>query len=126
MRTFLLLFILSLILHADHVRWQGDFEKAREEAIKKKKELMVFLMIPECPECMKMLRSTFMNQNYIADINRDYVAVLVSKDQKQSYPIELLYTLEYPAIFFLDTQEIYTKEALFGYIKPETLEKHLK
>ena len=126
MRTLLLLFILSLILHADHVRWQGDFEKAREEAIKEKKELMVFLMTPECPECMKMLRSTFMNQNYIADINRDYVAVLVTKDQKQSYPIELLYTLEYPAIFFLDTQEIYTKAALLGYIKPETLEKHLK
>ena len=126
MRTFLLLFILSLILHADHVRWQGDFEKAREEAIKEKKELMVFLMTPKCPECMKMLRSTFMNQNYIADINRGYIAVLVTKDQKQSYPIELLYTLEYPAIFFLDTQEIYTKEVLFGYIKPETLEKHLK
>ena len=126
MRALLLLFILSLMLHADHVRWQGNFEKAREEAVKEKKELMVFLITPDCPDCIKMLRTTFMDQKYIAYINQNYIAVLVKKDQKQSYPIELLYTLEYPALFFLDTQEIYTKEALSGYIKPETLEKYLQ
>ena len=126
MRTLLLFLALSLMLHADHVRWQGDFEKAREEAVQEKKELIVFLMTDKCSECTKMLRSAFMNQNYIATINRDYVAVLVTKNQKQSYPIELLYTLEYPAIFFLDTKEVFTKEPLFGYIKPETLEKHLQ
>ena len=75
---------------------------------------------------MKMLRSTFMNQAYISYINENYVAVLITKAQTQSYPIELLYTLEYPALFFLDSHEIYTKDALFGYITPETLNAHLK
>ena len=126
MNVLFLLLALNFVSHAEHVRWQGNFEQAREEAVKEKKELMVLLITPECYTCTKMLRITFMNQKYIAYINRHYVSVLVQKNQKESYPIELLYTLEYPALFFLDTQEIYTKEALFGYIKPKTLEKHLK
>ena len=126
MKALLLLLLFISTLQADHVRWQGDFEKAREEAVKEKKELMVLLITSECSECMTMLRTTFMNQKYIAYINQHYVAVLVKRNQKQSYPIELLYTLEYPALFFLDTQEIYTKEALFGYITPAILEKHLQ
>jgi len=126
MKIWLLLTLVLFTLQAEHVRWQADYEAARAQALKEKKELLVLLITPECSACMKMLRTTFMDQNYIADIDRHYVAVLVTKDQKQSYPIELLYTQEYPALFFLDTHEIYTKEALFGYISPKTLEKHLK
>jgi len=126
MKALFLLLILTFVSHAEHVRWQGDFEKARKEAIKEKKELMVLLIAPDCAQCKKMLRTTFMDQKYIIAINQHYISVLVQKGQQKSYPIELLYTLEYPALFFLDTQEIYTKEALFGYIKPKTLEKHLK
>ncbi len=122
-----LLFIfcaLIVTLHADHVRWQGNFEKARQEALKENKAMMVFLITPECSMCMKMLRTTFMDQKYIAYINTHYVSVLVQKDQKMSYPIELLYTLEYPTLFFLDTNEIYTKKPLFGYVSPQSLAKH--
>ena len=126
MRLWLLLTLVVFTLHAEHVRWQADYEAARAEALKEQKELLVLLITPECSACMKMLRTTFMDQNYVAYINRHYVAVLVNKDQKQSYPIELLYTQEYPALFFLDTQEIYTKEALFGYVSPKILENHLK
>jgi len=126
MRPALLLLLLVLMLQADHVRWQGDYEKARLQAQQEQKELLVMLMEPACSACTKMLRTTFMDQNYISYINENYVAVLITKAQTQSYPIELLYTLEYPALFFLDSHEIYTKDALFGYITPETLERHLK
>ena len=126
MKVLLLLLSLGLFLHAEHVQWQGDFEKARVKAIEDKKELMVLLITPECSACKQMIHETFMDQEYIPYINEHYVAVLVIKDQKQSYPIELLYTQEYPALFFLDTQEVYTKEALYGYITPAILEKHLQ
>ena len=126
MRSSFVLLALLTTLYAEHVRWQGDYEKARLQAQEEKKEMLVMLMKPECSACMKMLRSTFMDQGYISYINQNYVAVLITKGQKQSYPIELLYTLEYPALFFLDSHEIYTKDALFGYIPPKTLEYHLK
>ena len=126
MKLVIVLLALFITLYAEHVRWQGDYEKARVEAQQEKKELLVMLMQSESPACMKMLGSTFMNQGYISYINENYVAVLITKGQKQSYPIELLYTLEYPALFFLDSHEIYTKDALFGYITPKTLNAYLK
>ena len=126
MKLVLVFLALLTTLYAEHVRWQGDYEKARVQAQQEKKELLVMLIRPECSVCMKMLRSTFMNQGYISYINENYVAVLITKGQKQSYPIELLYTLEYPALFFLDSHEIYTKDALFGYITPEILNTYLK
>jgi len=126
MKGLLLLLTFGLSLHAEHVQWQGDFEKARVKAIEDKKELMILLITPECSACKQMLRNTFMDQGYITYINQHYVAVLLTKDQKQSYPIELLYTQEYPALFFLNTYEIYTKEALFGYINPARLQKYLQ
>ena len=70
-----LLFSLLLVvsLQAEHVRWQGDYEKAREEAVKEKKLLMVLLMEKECAPCMKMLQTTFKDQPYITRINKKYI-----------------------------------------------------
>ena len=120
-----LLFLVAT-LHAEHVQWQGDYEKARLQALKTHKKLMVFLMEKECTKCTEMLRTTFQDQKYIQQINQDYISVLVLRDQKGSYPIELLYTLEYPTLFFLDTKENYIYKALRGYADAETLKMYLQ
>jgi len=125
MRVALVVLLFVVLLNAEHVRWQGDFEKAREEAVAENKELMVLLISEQCVACMQMLTTTFLDQPYIAYLNQNYVAVLVRKGQRHSYPIELLYTLEYPTLFFLDQEESYTKEALHGYISPKALQVHL-
>ena len=125
MKFWLLLISLLTLLQADHVRWQGDFEKARAQAVQEKKALMVFLVNGNDTISMKMLTQSFRDQAYIPCINKNYVSILIHKDQSSSYPIELLYTLEYPSLFFLDTQELFTKETLSGYISAKTLEKHL-
>ncbi|MGB5965179.1 MAG: thioredoxin family protein [Sulfurimonadaceae bacterium] len=118
-----LLFAVSL--QADHVRWQSDYEKAREKAVKEKKLLMVLLIENECSQCMKMLRTTFKDQSYIKSVNEKYISVLVTNGQKESYPIELLYAIEYPSLFFLDAKEIFTREPITGYVDPDTFEKYL-
>lgn len=117
--------LIAVHLHADHVRWQGDYEKAREEAVKEKKRLMVLLIEKECVPCIKMLRTTFNGQPYIKHINEKYISVLVTKGQKASYPIELLYAIEYPSVFFLDSKEIFERDPITGYADPETFTKHL-
>ena len=67
-----------------------------------------------------------MNQAYIAKINEAYVAVLIIKDQKTGYPIEMLYTLEYPTTFFLTSREVYEREALRGYATAEMFKNYLQ
>ena len=127
MKTVALLSILFVsLLQADHVRWQGDYEKAREEAVKEKKLLMVLLIEDECPECMKMLRVTFRDQPYIKRINEKYISVLVRRGQKESYPIELLYAITYPSLFFLTSKEIFERVPITGYADPAAFKKHLE
>jgi hypothetical protein len=62
-----------------------------------------------------------MNQKYIDTINEKYISVLIIKDQKSSYPIEMLYTFTYPSLFFLDENELFIHEPLRGDITPEKL-----
>ena len=126
MRFWLLFVSLIALLQAEHVQWQGDFEKARAQAVKENKGLMVFLINGNDKVAMQMLTQNFRDQTYIACINKNYVSILIQKDQSSSYPIELLYTLEYPSLFFLDTHELFTKETLIGYVSAQTLEKHLQ
>ncbi len=122
-----LLFILLLIisLHAQHVNWRSGYDSAHQDALKTNKLLMVLLIDKECPACHKMLRETFTNQAYIETINELFVSVIVTKDQFESYPIEMLYTMEYPAVFFLDKHELFIGDNIFGYMDSNTFKKHL-
>lgn len=105
------------------MKWFSNYEKAHQEALKQNRFLMVLLVEKIDRELML---ATFMNQDYIQTINEKYISVIVQKDQKASYPIELLYTVEYPSLFFLDRYELYRCEALEGLIDPERLRARLK
>lgn len=126
MKKLYLLFLLSISLSANHVNWYSNFEDAHKEALRQHKEMMVFLITGECSTCKDVLVKTFMNNGYIDRINENFISVIVTKDQKQSYPIEMLYTLTYPALFFLNEQELFSCEPLEGVITPQILENHLK
>ncbi len=87
---------------------------------------MVLLVEKECAACSEMLSSTFRDQAYIPWINENFITVLITKDQRQSYPIEMLYTLTYPAIFFLTPQELFLSDPIFGLIGPEAFQKYVE
>ena len=126
MRSFVLISILILTLSASHVRWYGSFDEAHKQALKYDKKLMVLLIKKDCQVCKESIKSTFINQSYIDDINRDFISVIITKNQKESYPIEMLYTLAYPTLFFLDNRELFICKPLKGKITPEGFKKHLK
>jgi len=86
---------------------------------------MVLLIQKDSKLNKKVLIDTFMNQNYIDEINDKFISILITQNQKKSYPIELLYTVEYPALFFLNNLEVYICEPLRGGITPKRLKKHL-
>lgn len=111
--------LFAAVLQAEHISWQGSYDQAHQKALKENKLLMVLLIDENCPLCHKMLCTTFMDQPYIKKINEKFVSALVRKGQKESYPIEMLYTLEYPSVFFLNGEELFVGENIYGYADAE-------
>jgi len=126
MRFLVIIFIFIFGLNASNVKWSGNFNTAYKQAIKENKKLMVLLCKQDNHICKKMLKTTFCNQIYIDEINKNYISVIVMKGQKESYPIEMLYTLLYPVLFILDNKELFICEPLTGKITPDRLQNHLK
>jgi len=116
--------LLFSTLQAQHVRWFSDFDKAHQTALKENKNLMVLLL--ESKRSQDVLKMSFMNQDYIKEINTRFIPVLVIKDQKHSYPIEMLYTLTYPSLFILDEKELFICEPMRGEITPSRVKPYLE
>jgi len=110
-------------LNASYIKWQSDYEMAHREAVKENKHLLILLV--DKPSSA-LIQASFINQEYIQEINREFIAVYVKKNQKVSYPVELLYTLEYPALFFLDKYELPSCEVLSGDLNSQRIKKRLK
>ena len=123
MRLVAILFLFTFSLNASYVKWHSDYEKAHRKALKEDKNLLILLV--DKPNSA-LIKENFVNQAYVEEINREFISVYVVKNQKSSYPIELLYTLQYPAIFFLNKYELYSCDTLSGAIRPELISKKLK
>ena len=117
---------MLLTLEANHISWYPNFDKAHKEAIKQEKKLMVLLIEENSKTCQEALKTTFMNQSYIDTINSEFISVIVSKNQKNSYPIEMLYTFIYPTLFFLDDKELFVCEPIRGKVTPDKLNSYLE
>ena len=126
MRFLIFVTLLILTLNASHVSWYGNFDKAHQAALKENKKLMVLLIEKDCKSCQEAIKTTFINQPYIKEINDSFISVIVTKNQKESYPIEMLYTFVYPTLFFLDNRELFVCKPIRGEITPDKLKSYLK
>jgi len=118
---FLLLVVLN-ILNASSIKWYGNYEKALLIAKKENKNIMLILRKKYCIDCQKMFEVTFLNQNYIKKLNDNYIAVVATYEDKNSYPIELFYTLDFPSLFFVNSKdESFITEPIFGFVSPNKL-----
>ena len=118
--------LLVSTLNASHVSWYGNFDKAHQAAVKANKKLMVLLIEKDCKPCKESIKTTFINQPYIKEIDDNFISVIVRRNQKESYPIEMLYTFTYPTLFFLDNRELFVCKPIRGEVTPESLKNHLK
>ncbi len=118
--------LITLSLSASSISWRGDYEKAHQEALSQNKSILVLLVKKNSKSASRLIQETFMNQEYVEWIDENFVCVLVTKGQKESYPIELLYTLEYPTLFFLDSHELYSCPPISGAVSPKKLAQKLK
>ena len=121
------LIILTIVNFANSVAWLGSYDKALNRAKKEHKALLI-LLIKRGDNSKNVVAKYFTNKEYIDRINKGYVAVILYFNNKTSYPIELLYTREFPTLFLLNSQtETFIKKPLYSKeIDEKTLEEFLK
>jgi len=69
-----------------------------------------------------------MGREYIKFVNQKFVSVIVTYEGRESYPIELFYSTNFPTLFFVNSQtETFLVKPLYGeMIDENTIEKILK
>jgi len=115
MKKILLFSLLTFSLFANHIHWQGDYNKALQQAHRQQKPLWVLVVKNNEPLCNEIIKNVFMNQPYIKKINSEIIAVIVTYEGKITYPIELYYTTIFPTLFFVEAKkETFLSEPLYG------------
>jgi len=103
------------IIYANHIQWQGDYDKALLQAREEHKVLMVLLIKNSCHECKNIVTNLFMNKTYIDELNKNVISVIVNIDNKHSFPLEMYWANDYPTLFFVDSQnESFIDEPMYN------------
>ena len=103
MKKLLVLFLIVSIMYANHIKWQGNYDKALQQAREQNKVLMVLLIKHNCQECKDIVKDVFVNKPYIDELNENVIAVIVNIDNKHSFPIEMYWSNKYPTLFFVNS-----------------------
>ena len=121
-RFILLLFVFYALLYSSGISWRGDYDKALAEARDSDKILLVLLVKNGCKKCNEVLKKVFTDRPYIKTLNQKVIAVLINKEYKSSYPIEMYYTTVYPTLFLVNPQnETFIREPVYKNITKDDL-----
>ncbi|MBY0541583.1 MAG: DUF255 domain-containing protein, partial [Campylobacterales bacterium] len=104
-KILLILILLLSNLFSNNISWYHSYDKALITAQKEKKNLMLFIASSKNNNSNEILKQYFLNQDYIEDINKKFISVLITIEHKTSYPIELFYTTNFPSIFFVSYED---------------------
>ena len=124
MRLLIAALLLCTILQASTIRWYGSFESALRASQSAKRPIFVVLVERDCDECRRLFVETLMQERIVRLVSEKTVPVIVTREN-EDYPIELLYTLEYPTIFLLSPEEVLIKPPLSGKVDAALLEKEI-
>ncbi len=92
MRTVLLTFVLSTLLHlsldASEIKWFHNYDEAVIQAKLQNKKLFVLITSETCRWCRKLEMRTLKDPTITKRINKKYISVALTRD-KDSYPKHL-------------------------------------
>lgn len=123
MKIFFALILILSFAFGEHIRWRNDFDKVLVEAKRTQKDILLLILKKDCDICKSVFTDIF-NEKEIQDkVEQKYVPVVVFFENKNSYPIELFYTIRFPALFFVSREdESFLKKPLFeNFTKGELL-----
>ena len=127
LKSLLIVYLLASTIYAStHIRWRGGYHDALMEAKKNDKILMVLLIKNDCLECKNIVKNIFTNKPYIDELNKNIVAVIVNIDNKNSFPIEMYWSNEYPTLFFVNSKdEMFINKPLYKTITKDDIKNIL-
>ena len=112
---YLLLWLLPFFVSANFLNWLGNYDIAHQKALKEHKSLLVLVVKKKDSLSSQIIKNTFMDQNYVDEVNSKMVPVIVTYEGALSYPIEMYYTTVFPTLFFVDSgNETFLREPLYG------------
>ncbi len=112
------------MLAGEWVHWLGDYRQALKVSQKTGRPLLVLMVSKDCGGCRKVLTTAFRDTQVAAWVNRHTVPVIVTKEFG-NYPVEMLYTLDYPTLFLMDSEERFLKKPLKGAVEGRSLREWL-
>ncbi len=112
---FFFFWLLPLLLSANHIHWMGNYDQAHQKAYDTHKPLLVLVVLKNSPSSNTTIKNILMNQQYVDTINDQMVAVIVTYEGSENYPVEMYYTTVFPTLFFVDAQkELFLQKPLYG------------
>jgi hypothetical protein len=125
-KVFLLTLFFVSLSFANNISWYSSYSKALKDAHIQKKDLLIFISSNKTKKSNKILAKSFLNQDYIEYINENFISVLISIENKVSYPIELFYTTTFPSIFFASYKdESFLTHPIYNFKSSEDFKKIL-
>jgi hypothetical protein len=115
MKIFFVLLLCSQIIFAEHIRWRGDYEASLQAAKLQNKDIFLLILKKEDKKSLALFTDIFADVTISKLINKNFVPVIVFFENKDSYPLELFYTQNFPSIFLVSADdESYLKKPLMG------------
>ena len=102
MKYVLLALMMTLSLMGSEIKWAHSYEEALAQAKEENKKVLVVISTQTCRWCRKLVSTTLRDEAVVERINRDYIAVNVTRD-KDVYPAELA-AKAVPMSYFLDAE----------------------
>lgn len=118
MKTAILMIFTALFLNA--MDWHDSYAEALNVSKATNKPMLVFLERenPPCRWCKKMKKTTFMDANISALVQKHFVALKVDK-YATNYPTHMIESQMVPAVFFIKPDETFLMKPVLGYWNAE-------
>ncbi len=120
---FAILFLASVILRAEP-NWRLDYEKAKADAQKSGKPMLVLLVSHTCRWCLRLENRTLQNPRVCDYVNRRFIPVLLYREEGD-FP-DFIHSAMVPATFFLTPDEKMITKPVVGYWPPKEYMSDLK
>lgn len=126
MKIFFIFLLCSQIIFAEHIRWSGNYESSFQVAKSQNKNIFLLILQKEDKKSLAIFTNIFADATITKLVNKNFVPVIVFFENIDSYPVELFYTQNFPAIFFVSKDdESYLKPPLIGVFDVVELRKLL-
>jgi len=105
------LFLTLLLAGGERVHWRGGYDRALEKARQHGKDLLLVLVRKGSSASRELVRRIGNDPETVRQLGSRFVPVIVVSDRKESYPVELYYTLKFPTLYIVDAKRELPRQA---------------